>query len=81
MGFEFRKQYPRRPRSRVIKLFLQLSLFLHLSLSEKCVFDDNSTNIFNNQNNDNCNSCQDYYYFVVVVFTVVVVTSARGQTI
>ena len=29
------KQYPRRPRSRGIKLLLQLSLFLQLSLSEK----------------------------------------------
>ena len=27
--FEFRKQYPHMPRSRGIKLFLQLSLFLH----------------------------------------------------
>ena len=78
--FEFRKQYPRRPRSRGIKLFLQLSLFLHLSLSEKCDFDDNCKNISNNQNNDNCKklfySCrQDFYLFftIVVVFTVVVV--------
>ena len=56
-------------------------------LSEKCNFDDTCTNIFNNQNNDNCKklvySCrQDVVFFtvvvvfiVVVVFTVVVVTN------
>ena len=50
-------------------MFLQLSLFLHLSLSEKCDFDDNCKNIFNNQNNDNCKktflqlSSRFFYFF------------------